>query len=191
MKTYYLYYNNSIFKVKKTDTDDGIGTITVNYSDVYVECSIDVPSWMQINLSSNYIKVGQFGVANIIKGRMWHQKGYGKVWELLFNINDENSHSEKILYRDSTFTNSFSSFSIAYSITKFMNTIHRFVSVEDYRIYKIISDDQRYDSEDEILNISKVINLYRKYEQIDPVFPYKDQLREWIEKKLKTLIRPS
>lgn len=144
-----------------------------------------------MNNQCDYIKVGQFGIAPTIKGRIWHQNNFGNVWELLFDIKDKNSQSENLLYKSGEFTNSFSSFSIAYSITKFMNTIHRFVSVEDYRIYEIISDKQRHESEDEILNISKVINLYRKYEQINPVFPYKNQLREWIEKKLKTLISPS
>lgn len=97
---------------------------------------------------------------------------------------------EKIIFQGGAFTNSFSSFSIAYSIIKFFNEIHRFETVEDYKDYLITKIDNQAGCtlEDEILNIGRIISLCRKYEELNPVFPYRNKLREWIEARINKLI---
>lgn len=187
MSTYYIFYNNSIFSLKTQEADSdqhSVYRLNIDYADGYIEGRISNTS---INKDQSDLRVGAFYVKPIIYGRIWHKYGFGEKWEIVLEIRDTNDSKasyDKIIFNYGAYTNDFNCRSIAYSIIRAFNEIHRFESVQDYKDFQIIKDDTKHDLEDEIVNLSKVILLCKKYEGINPVFPYKDKLRGWIEKRI-------
>lgn len=190
MKTYYIFYNNSIFSLKREEANSepySAYCLNIEYSDEFIECRIPT---VPLSCGPSDIKVGKFYIKPIISGRIWHKHGFGEKWEFVLEIKDVNFNKEmyeKIVYKGGEFTNSFSPFSIGLSIIRALNEVHRFETLQDCMDYQITKDDAKYEMEDEIVNLSKVILLCKKYEEINPVFPYKDKLRKWIEKRIYSI----
>ncbi|MDE5608211.1 MAG: hypothetical protein K2I64_04680 [Muribaculaceae bacterium] len=193
MNTFYIFYNNSIFSLKTKEADsDPYSTyrLNIDFADGFIECRI--PTTPIVGGVSD-LKVGAFYIKPIIQGRIWHEYGFGEVWELILEIKNSNSESpyEKIKFKSGEFTNSFSLFSIGRSVIRALNELHRFESVQDCVDYQITKDDAKHEIEDDIVNLSKVITLCQKYQEINPVFPYQKNLREWIEKRINSIIQKS
>lgn len=195
MTTLYLFYNNSIFSLKSSEAKSepySVGVVHINLSDGYIGCKINVPQWMCMD---NALKVGNCLVRTCIHGRIWHQYGFGEIWEFILEITNMDSNPlfefEKLKFSGSAYTKDFEAKSIGNSLIRALNEIHRFESVQDCIDYQITKDTTKHELEDEIVNLSKVILLCKKYEEINPVFPYHKNIKDWIEKHLSSLINIS
>lgn len=191
---YYIYYTNSIFKVKERASESepyDLGTLSVEYADGYVECRFDFHNYDFRASDTSCFKFMNYEAKKIVRGRIRHQHGFGEVWELLLKIRlrgEQDFH--QVIFKGGEYTNSFSPMSIAHFIIKTLNEVQHFESIDDFNDYTIINQDNtNRELEDEILALGKVIALCKKYEELDPVFPYQPRLREWIRNRIHRILQ--
>ena len=185
MLSYIIYKDNNIFSIYKDAVNFhtnvyGKLNIVVDFFNHYIECEIipDHPFEKKISL-------GVFYLGLIIRGRYQHYDS-----QFLFDIECDNVN-EGIIIKSKLYTDKEDGIylSISRFIERTLNQISKFKSISDLKEFFIINENNENDLEDEIINIARIISLIKKYEEIDPVFPLKTQMEEWVQSKLKKIMK--
>lgn len=127
-----------------------------------------------------------------ITGRFWHKYGFGKEFEAGCLVTDVNSKISHMCYFDGgDFTNSWDSESIAIGFINFLNKLVQFESLEDYIIYEEAYKWKNKDLSDKILQLAKVIELYKKYYEINRALSITHKMEKLIDYRLEILLKES
>ena len=128
-----------------------------------------------------------------IQGSWNGNLNYGNQWELTIKVKSSDCN-HNISFRATH--GCFSEFSSLYyhigkSLCEFLNKLILFKSLEDFETYdKLTNDDCTTDLEHTIINLSKIITLFRTYTEINPSLPITKHMRDWIESSLKKITKP-
>ena len=153
--------------------------IEIDYHNDFIQCEIQPEDSTQ-----KYLKVGNFELQLIIRA-CYHD------WDAQFNFQIfYNNKIEEILIKSKLYRSQPDGLypSISRFIENTLNQISKLRNIDDIKEFFIINEDDDNDFEALILKMSRIIKLIKKYEDIDPVFPLKTQLKNWIQSKIKTMI---
>ena len=138
-------------------------------------------------------RTGIFQFSKEMTGRFWHQDGFGKVFEAGCLVTDLNNNVSHMCYFEGgDFTNSWCGMSIARDFVKFLNKLVQFESLEDYIIYEEANKRVEWynkDLSDKILQLAKIIELYKKYYTINRALSITHKMEVLIESRLESLLK--
>ena len=125
-------------------------------------------------------------------GNFWHVEGFGKKFEASCEVKDKGKNTSYICYFiGGDFTNSWCSKSIAWGFVNFLNKLVQFECLEDYKKYEEANNNNAWinkDVCDKILELAKVIELYKKYYEINRALSITHEMEELINKRLRYII---
>lgn len=128
-----------------------------------------------------------------IIGNYWPKEGYGKIFEAGCEVQDKkNKISYMCYFTGGDFTNSWCRNSVAKGFVNFLNTFYQFKSLEDYIAYDKANNNEEWDDKkmsEKILELSKIIELYKKYYEINRALPITHEIEDLINKRLKSLLK--
>ena len=133
----------------------------------------------------------KFHLDNSCSGNYCHEFGFGKIFELGWNIKEQSGKSHTLIITGGDFTNSFGYFSIIHGICRFLNELYQYDNIEDYLASKEVCDSSEWKPKnvcDKIVSLAKVIELYQKYKSINPALLIVRKMEKAIEKRLKEII---
>lgn len=133
----------------------------------------------------------KFHLDNSCSGNYCHEFGFGKIFELGWNIKEQSGKSHTFIITGGDFTNSFGHFSIVHGICIFLNELYQYDTIEDYLASKEVCDSSEWKAKDvcdKIVSLAKVIELYQKYKSINPALLIVRKMEKAIEKRLKEII---
>ena len=136
--------------------------------------------------------IGIFSFSNEMSGRFWYEDGSGHVYEAGCLVIDKQSQKSHMCYFE--YNNSkVSRFTlIAKGFVKFLNKLVQFESLEDYIIYEEANKKDEWENKnlsDKILQLAKIIELYKKYYTINRALSITHKMEVLIESRLESLLK--
>ena len=142
---------------------------------------------------SSGFKTKNYKFSKRMTGSYWHKDGFGKVFEAGCLVKDRNSNISHMCYfSGGDFTNSWCSESIANGFVNFLNKLVQFESLEDYITYEEVHKDEEWGNKDvcdKILELAKVIELYKKYHEINRALSITHEMEDLINRRIKFLLK--
>lgn len=189
---FYIYETGNCFSYRPTEREDD--------SYKWGECEISISSIGDYNgiigivfddLPIQIYK--KFTFESNISGSYAHERGYGKYFELGWEVRDNKSNEKFILkVTGSDYTNSWGAGSVARGLVKFLNDIHQFNSITDYIKYNNICDNRLWEGmtyKDKIVALADAIKIYDTYIKINPAaFTIKD-LEKILKKRMESMLK--
>ncbi len=176
------------------EIDDLVAIIDTDYAEEYAGGSKNGTVSLRIDIEeSKEFMVNNFVLSKEMTGRYWHENGYGKVFEAGCLIKDRNNEVTRVCYfTGGDFTNSWKPISIAFGFVNFLNKLAQFETLEDYVAYEGAILDEQWEHKDvceKILNLAKVIDLYKKYKEINRTLSITHEMEELINRRLRSLLK--
>lgn len=141
-------------------------------------------SQIQFQHCSQCLAIGNFKLDLKIEGRWWSKNDFGNTyWYTLgWKVTDNTGQSKTIVIKGS---------SIESTISKFLNSLAQFDTLEEYISLEEASNNQDWglkEITDKICSLAKIIELYNKYKQINPALAIVTEIEELVEKRLKEIL---
>lgn len=190
-KKFYIYKTANCFTFSPKESEDSPSWAILNIGygyDYHTKGGIIGVEFIKSNLDSHEI----FSFGDELNGEYHHIYGYGKEFNLCWNIRDNKTTSRPLHITGGDYTNDWNYRSIASGITKFLNELHQFQSIDDYILYKNFSSTTNWDSKDicdKIISLAEIIKLYKNYIKINPSLPFIKEFDNLIQKTIKNLIQ--
>lgn len=145
---------------------------------------------------SNRPYIGDFIISKEMTGAFWKEGQFNTYFEIGCRVWQQIYTSEKnfkmIYIHGSIFGNVSKEFSISRSLTHFFNKLIQFKNLEDFLAYEEANKDEEWENKDvcdKILELAKVIELYKKYYEINRALTITHEMEDLINQRLKSLLK--
>lgn len=135
---------------------------------------------------------GNYEFSKEMSGNFWHKYGFGKIFEVGCWVKDnKNNISHMCYFNGGAFTNEWGSVAVAEGFVNFLNQLVQFENLEDFLVYKDAQKNEEWENKnicDKILELAKVIELYKKYYEINRALHVTHEIEDLINQRLQSLL---
>lgn len=197
MKEFYIYRVGNLFSCIATTKNDidtsGMifwGILKVGYSGSLVSATFTKGDGYE---SDKF----DFSDDNLIEGEIHHKSGFGKVWNLGWEVSNGASdwiNARVLSFSGGAYTTQFAGeYDIVNSICLFLNRLYEFEDINDYiYFYENLDRDRKsflsQETKNQILELAELIQLCEKYSRINPNKPFIRTLNSDIEKRIRWIL---
>ena len=200
MKSFVITKIGKCFEIASDDLkidaiDNLFAVVDINYVYENIHSGKDGTITLIFNENSpTYdFKTDIFIFSKEITGRFFEEGYYGRAFEAGCMITDVNSKISHMCYFGGKFTRDSTDYWVESSIVRafvnFLNILVQFESLNDYIIYKENHTWKNKDLSDKILQLAKVIELYKKYYEINRALSITHKMEKLIDYRLEILLK--
>ncbi|MDE6019743.1 MAG: hypothetical protein K2H01_01920 [Ruminococcus sp.] len=139
--------------------------------------------------------ISDFIISQEMTGSFWEVDQFNsdfeigcRVWQQIYT---SEKNSKMIYIHGSIFRNESKEFAITNSLTLFFNKLIQFKNLEDFLVYEEAHKDEEWENKevcDKILELAKVIELYKKFHEINRALSVTHDMEDLINRRLISLL---
>ena len=150
-------------------------------------------SIVHTNKPSVFFHHGDYEFSKEMYGNFQHKYGFGKIFEAGCKVWDKkNNISHMCYFNGGDFTNEWGRKAVVGGFVDFLNRIVQFESLNDYMAYEEAHKEEEWENKDvcdKIVELAKVIELYKKYHEINRALSITHDMEDLINRRLRSLLK--
>ena len=194
MVKYILGRKNGIFSIREIEKNTDIEEVVSSY-DSWYECEAisSCTDWHYHNYESKGvcsfdfgqdISIGDFTIVRYMKGNYTCHNDYSMPY-ITYGCEIRDSFGTKSV-------TVLKGLDIKLKIIKLLNTLSQFDCLNDFLTVKLLENKENWETlelADKICEIADVVNLYKKYKEINPALSIVRDVESLIDARIKSLIK--